>query len=355
MRESIEEAFWSFVDQKWRDALNMAAAEPPAWGTGSGGRVSFQDGKKEAAKPSKVGTAAVHVTGIDGKRNRQGDGGRTCVFKDVMGCSGAHPPWFCKAFGKMPAKERERLITDNRLCPFCLLHDKDKPCGAKERPVSVARTAANCKGRHIQKLHDLLKDVFREEKRVHMIHGDAEWEESDEAWVLGEEEMIVGTVQQEDDFSWQDACSAWTDQSEEVAVSIGHQVPDQGTMGQCKGAEAAGGGEETPELEGLLLEGEEQEYFLELLMRKAAPEQPKAALVTRGKVAPIKSKKSRKKEKRALKGNPPKRAAEEGVGKGATSSSASSLEGQVAPPTSTAIRKLKAGEWLPTIERGGNA
>jgi hypothetical protein len=32
MREAIEEAFWNFVDQKWRDALNVAAAEPPTWG-----------------------------------------------------------------------------------------------------------------------------------------------------------------------------------------------------------------------------------------------------------------------------------------------------------------------------------
>jgi hypothetical protein len=45
----------------------------------------------------------------------------------------AHPPWLCKVFGKLPAGEREKLIMDNRLCPFCLLHDKDKPCGAKQR------------------------------------------------------------------------------------------------------------------------------------------------------------------------------------------------------------------------------
>jgi hypothetical protein len=31
MREAVEEAFWNFVDQKWQDALNIAAAEevPP--------------------------------------------------------------------------------------------------------------------------------------------------------------------------------------------------------------------------------------------------------------------------------------------------------------------------------------
>jgi hypothetical protein len=106
-------------------------------------------------------------------------------------------------FGKLPAGERERLIKDNRFCPFCLLHDKDRPCGAKQRPVPVACTASGCKGRHIQKLHDFLKDVFREENQVHVVHGDDDWEESEEAWELGEEEMmIVGTVQQEEDYSW---------------------------------------------------------------------------------------------------------------------------------------------------------
>jgi hypothetical protein len=30
MWKAIEEAFWSFVDQKWRDALNVAATELPS-------------------------------------------------------------------------------------------------------------------------------------------------------------------------------------------------------------------------------------------------------------------------------------------------------------------------------------
>jgi hypothetical protein len=181
-------------------------------------------------------------------------------------------------FGRLPAGEREKLITDNRLCPFCLLHDKDKPCRAKQRPVSVACAASSCKGRHIQKLHDFLKDVFREENRVHVVHRDDGWEESDEAWELGEEEMmIVGTVQQEDDCSWQDACNAWMEQGEEVAAGV-HQVracqevAEQAAVGQCKKASTMERSEETPKSDGLLLEGEEQEYFLELLMRRASPE-----------------------------------------------------------------------------------
>ncbi len=161
----------------------MAAAEPPSWGAG-GGRSAPQEGGKKggAAEATKLAKAAVHVTGVDGKLHCQGDSGRTCVFKDMMGCQGTHSPCHCKVFGKLPAKEREKIIKDNRLCPFCLLHDKDKPCGAKQRPVACP--VSNCKGRHIQKLHDFLKDVFREENQVHVVHGDDGWEESEEAWEL---------------------------------------------------------------------------------------------------------------------------------------------------------------------------
>jgi hypothetical protein len=143
--------------------------------------------------------------------------------------------------------------------------------------------------------------------------------------------MIVGTVQQEDDCNWQDACDAWVGQSEEVIECVGQQAPAQGTMGQREEAEAIRGTEEGAELDGLLLEGEEQEYFLELLMRKASPEQPRAALVTRGKAAPTKGRKGRKKEKGNLKGEPPGKAAEEEVKEEAVSGSTSSQKERAAP------------------------
>jgi hypothetical protein len=330
MREAIEEAFWNFVDQKWRDALNVVAAELPAWGSGGGGRTGPQDGaRREASKLAKASTAAMNVTGVDGKRHRQGDSGRSCVFKGVMGCTAAHPPWLCKVFGNLPAGERERLIKDKRLCPFCLLHDKDKPCGAKQKPVAC--TASECKERHIQKLHDVLKDVFQERSQVHVVHGDDGWEESEEAWELGEEEMmIVGTVQQEGDCSWQDACESWIEQGEETAAEAYHVGTCQGaakaednvadmtgskavkqeTVSQCKKAGTTGADKEASEPDDLLLDGEEQEYFLKLLMRKVSPEQPRTGQPARdednpkAKTAPAKGrgkKRSNKKEKKALK------------------------------------------------------
>jgi hypothetical protein len=337
MREAVEEAFWNFVDQKWRDALNIAVAEPPAWGAGSGGRIVSQDnGRKEAAKLAKVGAAAVHVTGVDGKRHRQGNSGQTCIFKEVMGCTADHPHWLCKIFGKLPAGEREKQITDNRLCPFCLLHDKDKPCGAKQRPVSVACTTPGCKGRHIQKLYDFLKDVFREENRVHVVHGDDGWEESDEAWELGEGEMmIVGTVQQDDEFSWQEVCNTWEAQDEEGAVGVYQVGVDQETSepaakGQCKKASTRKSDGRSLEMEDLLVEGEEQEYFLELLMRRASPERSKENSLAKGEACSVRDRRRNDKRKKAHKKNLAERAASEVAREEEAVNLASGKEKQVA-------------------------
>ncbi len=196
------------------------------------------------------------------------------------------------------------MITDNKLCPFCLLHDKDKPCGAKQRAVSVACTASGCKGRHAQKLHDFLRDVFREESRVHIVHGDDGWEESDGAWELGEEEaMIVVTVEQEAECSWQDTCNAWTTQEEEMEAGV-HQVrADQGAGGpagedQCKKVCSAGGGSEPCEEDDLLVEGEEQEYLLELLMRRTPPDQPLEKPPPKSEASVLKGRKNRSLGKR---------------------------------------------------------
>ncbi len=149
MREAIEEAFWSFIDQKWRDALKVAAAEPVGWGAGGGRGATHEADKRGSAEAKKLAQAAIHVAAVDGKPQQQGDSGRRCIFADVLGCSGRHPPWNCKCFGNMRAKEREKIVEDNRLCTFCLLHDRAKACGAKEKRFNPACHAPGCKGKHI--------------------------------------------------------------------------------------------------------------------------------------------------------------------------------------------------------------
>jgi hypothetical protein len=80
-------------------------------------------------------------------------------------------------------------------------------------------------------------------------------------------------------------------------------------VGQCKKASITEMDEKACGPDGLLLEGEKQEYFLELLMRKASPECPKADQPTKSRdnsdgeaaAAKGKEKKERKKERKALK------------------------------------------------------
>jgi hypothetical protein len=201
----------------------------------------------------------------------------------------------------------------------------------------VACAASSCKGRHIQKLHDFLKDVFREENRVHVVHGGDGWEESDEAWELGEEElMIVGTVQQEDDCSWEDACNTWAEQDEGATagvrqVGVDQEMAEQAATGQCKEASAVEGGGESPEVNGLLLEGEEQEYFLELLMRKESPERPRPRLPTKSKAASSRGKKGRSKEKKVRGKSPAGRIAGRDTREKGTGNMADGMKGQAVP------------------------
>jgi hypothetical protein len=51
IRNVVEEAFWTFVDQKWRNALNVAAAEPAGWNPGGGGIKSQGADKRGPAGP----------------------------------------------------------------------------------------------------------------------------------------------------------------------------------------------------------------------------------------------------------------------------------------------------------------
>jgi hypothetical protein len=149
----------------------------------------------------------------------------------------------------------------------------------------------------------------------------------EEAWELVEEEMmIVGAVCQEEDCSWQDACKPWMEQDEEAVTGVYQVGTCQGAAGvatetkegaagqpsvsQCKKAGVAEANGQASEPDDLLLEGEEGEYFLELLMRKASPERPEAGCSvedkegSRAKAASAKNKKTKrdkKKEKKALK------------------------------------------------------
>jgi hypothetical protein len=130
--------------------------------------------------------------------------------------------------------------------------------------------------------------------------------------------MIVGTVQQEDGCTWQDASKPWIEEDVEMAVGSCQVGTCQGTGGvvaetgeevasQCEGVETAEAEWQNPGPDDLLLEGEEEKYFLKLLMRKELPEKSKedrpveAKEDQKSKAASTKGKDKKKDRKKALK------------------------------------------------------
>jgi hypothetical protein len=77
----------------------------------------------------------------------------------LSGCTGSHPPWLCKAFGDKALEERSKIIKDNKLCPFCLLHNAEEVCYSKTYKMKPVCTEPECKEQHIKWLHDILKEL----------------------------------------------------------------------------------------------------------------------------------------------------------------------------------------------------
>jgi hypothetical protein len=129
----MEDAFWAFVDQKWRDSLNVTAAEPAGWDQGADYRKGV-----EAARKGEQGRQAARWGPCGHGRAAPSRAPKKCKFAELVGCTGSHPPWLSKAFGDKAPKERDKIITDNKLCPFCLLHSLDEMCFSNNNKTNLS-------------------------------------------------------------------------------------------------------------------------------------------------------------------------------------------------------------------------
>jgi hypothetical protein len=130
----IEDAFWVFLDQKSKDSLNVTAAEPARWEQGADHQKGVEYTKKgepDKQAGKKEPSAGVHVALADNAQGNPGRAQKKCKFAEMAECTGPHPPWLCKAFGDKAPEERSKIIMDNKLCPFCLLHNADEICFSK--------------------------------------------------------------------------------------------------------------------------------------------------------------------------------------------------------------------------------
>jgi hypothetical protein len=130
-----------------------------------------------------------------------------------------------RAFGSIQAEKRARIIEDNRLCAFCLLHDRAVACRTRENKSEPACCVPKCEGRHATWLHELLKAIYGKKGQVHLLQGETGWRTPEETWMEDEREeeeevMFVNTVQQEED-DWQEPDDSWREldggESEEEA------------------------------------------------------------------------------------------------------------------------------------------
>jgi hypothetical protein len=289
IRGAVDEAFWTFVDQKWRDALNVAAAEPAGWNVGSSGTGTHgADRRGPAEATKKLSHAAIHVAAMEEKPPQPGGGSKRCTFVDVLGCPGQHAPWRCGAFGSIRAEERARIIEENRLWAFCLLHDRAVACRTRENRSKPACGVPECEGRHAIWLHELLKDIYGKEGQVHLLQGETGWRTPEETWMEDEREeeeevMFVNTARREED-DWQEPDDSWLEldsgESEEEAgvycISACLRKDDSGLEDEPKYLHDVmpppeeEGAEEvrwwSPEPQGLQSEDEEEKQYLANLL-----------------------------------------------------------------------------------------
>ncbi len=136
MQENLTSAFERFVERKWQDALNIAAAEPSSWNAGreksspSGGA---QDKAAQVSKGVPRVTGAVNVVEQELPPRSHSPSwdvsfGRKCRARYLIGCDGDHVLLQCNKLLGMKLSERKEVLKKSGLCLFCLKHAAELEC-----------------------------------------------------------------------------------------------------------------------------------------------------------------------------------------------------------------------------------
>ncbi len=136
MQQDLTSAFERFVERKWQDALNVAAAEPPSW-SAEREKSSSGGGTQERVAPTSKGmlkvTGAVNVVEQKASLRSQSPTwdvsfGRKCRAQDLIRCEGDHVLLQCSKLLGMKLSERKEVLEKSGLCLFCLKHAAELEC-----------------------------------------------------------------------------------------------------------------------------------------------------------------------------------------------------------------------------------
>jgi hypothetical protein len=194
MQQDVAATFERFVERKWQDALNVAAAEPASWSAGRE-RFSPNGGTTDRAAPPSRGALKVTgaVTVIEQRAPSRSHSsswdvsiGRKCRAWNLIGCNGDHVLLQCGKLLSMEPGERKEILEMSRLCLFCLKHAAELECYGRGGLSKPRCTQAGCDGEHTPGAHKLMG---RESVGVNLVAEDESESEEDE-----DEEWWVGTI-----------------------------------------------------------------------------------------------------------------------------------------------------------------
>jgi hypothetical protein len=219
MRQDVTSAFETFIERKWLDALNIAAAEPAPW-KGDGERTI--GGVHAPDKTTGSGRGVLRVTGAVNGIEQGGSPrspsplwdlsfGRKCRARNLIGCNGDHVMLQCEKLMSLGLAERREVLEKSGLCMFCLKHAAELDCYGRGGLSKPRCTQAGCDGEHTPGVHKLMGE---DSAGVNVIAEDGiedESENEDEAREEDEDEgWWVGTVGVMEMLDWAEetSCSA---------------------------------------------------------------------------------------------------------------------------------------------------
>jgi hypothetical protein len=164
VRQDVTTAFEAFIERKWLDALNVAAAEPASW-RGDGERAAA--GMRAPDKAISSGKGTLRVTGAvnvveqrDSPRSPSPlwelSFGRKCRARNLIGCDGDHVMLQCEKLMSLGLTERKEVLEKSGLCMFCLKHAAELECYGRGGLSKPRCTQPGCNGEHTPGVHKLM-------------------------------------------------------------------------------------------------------------------------------------------------------------------------------------------------------
>jgi hypothetical protein len=218
MQQDVATAFEGFVEKKWQDTLNVAAAEPASW-RGDGEKAN--PGVRPPDRTASTSKGALKITGAvnvveQGTPARSYSPswdvsfGRKCRARNLIGCDGDHVMLQCKKLMALAPNERREVLEKSGLCTFCLKHAAELECYGRGGMSKPRCTQSGCDGEHTPSVHRLMAE---EHAGMNLVtEGESEYEdevedeeedeygerEEDEGWWVGTVGAVEMPSQEED-------------------------------------------------------------------------------------------------------------------------------------------------------------